>query len=108
MYLDWLERNTGKIDAGNRNLALDMFSQENESMGNNNNYYRNRIKDIIKAKVNKIYLSPKEDINQPAFEGGLSTATNFLQPIAQHLTSRTPSVQASGISKWGQEALNTL
>ena len=63
LYLDWLERNTSKIDASNRNLTLDMFSQENESMGANNNSYRNRIKDIIKAKVNKIYMSPKEDVN---------------------------------------------
>ena len=63
LYLDWLERNTSKIDASNRNLTLDMFSQENESVGANNNSYRNRIKDIIKAKVNKIYMSPKEDVN---------------------------------------------
>ena len=63
LYLDWLERNTSKIDASNRNLTLDMFSQENESMGANNNSYRNRIKDIIKAKVNKIYMYPKEDVN---------------------------------------------
>ena len=63
LYLDWLERNTSKVDASNRNLTLDMFSQENESMGANNNAYRNRIQDIIKAKVNKIYMSPKEDVN---------------------------------------------
>jgi hypothetical protein len=55
-----------------------MFSQENESMGANNNDHRNRIKDIIKAKVNKIYMSPKEDVNEPPFDGGLISATCYL------------------------------